>query len=158
MFRPRKSKTPANISTPTSPADLRNLASRRDPRTLTATSAAIALSLGSALYDTHDTSSDGATVQERDTGWQTAYGVARMAVEIANGSSDMFLPLKAVVGAMSVLIKNYDVSGSCSRIEYPLIFDLSPTLANIGQCRGVEGDRAEGTVAVRRACLSRKRG
>ena len=33
-----------------------------------------------------------------------------MAVEIANESSDMFLPLKAVVGALSVLIKNYDVS------------------------------------------------
>ena len=32
-----------------------------------------------------------------------------MAVEIANASSDMFLPLKAVVGALSVLIKNYDV-------------------------------------------------
>ena len=33
-----------------------------------------------------------------------------MAVEIAKESSDLFLPLKAVVGALSVLIKNYDVS------------------------------------------------
>ena len=33
-----------------------------------------------------------------------------MAVEIAKESSDMFLPLKAVVGALSVLIQNYDVS------------------------------------------------
>jgi len=33
-----------------------------------------------------------------------------MAVDIAKESSDMFLPLKAVVGALSVLIKNYDVS------------------------------------------------
>ena len=33
-----------------------------------------------------------------------------MAVEVAKESSDMFLPLKAVVGALSVLIKNYDVS------------------------------------------------
>jgi hypothetical protein len=32
-----------------------------------------------------------------------------MAVEITKESSDMFLPLKAVVGALSVLIKNYDV-------------------------------------------------
>ena len=32
-----------------------------------------------------------------------------MAVEIAKESSDMFLPLKAVVGAISVLIKNHDV-------------------------------------------------
>ncbi|KAF9785144.1 hypothetical protein BJ322DRAFT_1108609 [Thelephora terrestris] len=31
-----------------------------------------------------------------------------MAIDIANASSDMFLPLKAVVGALSVLIKNYD--------------------------------------------------
>ena len=41
--------------------------------------------------------------------WKAAYQTARMAVEIANASSDMFLPLKAVVGALSVLIKNYDV-------------------------------------------------
>jgi hypothetical protein len=33
-----------------------------------------------------------------------------MAVDITKESSDMFLPLKAVVGAISVLIKNYDVS------------------------------------------------
>ena len=32
-----------------------------------------------------------------------------MAVEVTKESSDMFLPLKAVVGALSVLIKNYDV-------------------------------------------------
>lgn len=46
----------------------------------------------------------------KESNWKTAYGAARMAVEIANASSDMFLPLKAVVGALSVLIKNYDVS------------------------------------------------
>jgi hypothetical protein len=33
-----------------------------------------------------------------------------MAIDITKESSDMFLPLKAVVGAISVLIKNYDVS------------------------------------------------
>jgi hypothetical protein len=32
-----------------------------------------------------------------------------MAVEIAKDSSDMFPPLKAVMVALSVLIKNYDV-------------------------------------------------
>ena len=32
-----------------------------------------------------------------------------MTVEIAKESSDMFLPLKAVAGALAVLIKNYDV-------------------------------------------------
>jgi len=33
-----------------------------------------------------------------------------MAVEIAKESSDMFLPLKAVVGALTILLKNYDVN------------------------------------------------
>jgi hypothetical protein len=32
-----------------------------------------------------------------------------MAVKIAKESPDTFLPLKAVVGALAVLIKNYDV-------------------------------------------------
>ena len=45
----------------------------------------------------------------KESGWKTAYGTARIAVEIAKESSDLFLPLKAVVGALSVLIKNYDV-------------------------------------------------
>ena len=39
-----------------------------------------------------------------------AYGAARVAIETAKESSDMFPPLKAVAGAVSVLIKNYDVS------------------------------------------------
>ena len=76
---------------------------------LAASSTAIALSIASPFYDTPEASRDGATVGGRDTDWRTAYGAARMAVEIAKESSDMFLPLKAVVGAVSVLIKNYDV-------------------------------------------------
>lgn len=32
-----------------------------------------------------------------------------MAIEIAKESSDMFPSLKAVAGALSVLVKNYDV-------------------------------------------------
>ena len=109
------SKSPPDISTRTPPTELvRDLASQRDSRTLAATSTAIALSLGSAFYDTRDTSGDGPTVRGRSVHWQTAYGAARMAVEIANASSDLLLPLKAVVGAMSILIKNYDVSVSSS--------------------------------------------
>ena len=46
-------------------------------------------------------------------GWRTAYTAARIAVEIAKESADSFLPLKATVGAVSALIKNYDVSASC---------------------------------------------
>ena len=42
--------------------------------------------------------------------WQTAYSAAKIAVDIAKESSGMLPPLKAVVGAISVLIKNYDVS------------------------------------------------
>ena len=45
----------------------------------------------------------------KESGWRTAYGAARIAVEIAKESSDLFLPLKAVVGALSVLMKNYHV-------------------------------------------------
>ena len=45
----------------------------------------------------------------KESGWGTAYEAAKIAIDIVNESSDMFLPLKAVVGALSVLIKNYDV-------------------------------------------------
>ena len=38
-----------------------------------------------------------------------AYNAAKIAIDVANASSDMFLPLKAVVGALSVFIMNYDV-------------------------------------------------
>lgn len=110
----RKSKLPA-VSSPLSPVELaRKLESlhQGDPRTLAASSTAVALSVASPFYDTLGTSSDGITVQGSGTAWRTAYAAARMAVEIAKESSDMFLPLKAVVGAMSVLIKSYDVSVS----------------------------------------------
>ena len=59
-------------------------------------------------------------------GWQAAYGAARVAVEIAKESSDMFLPLKAVAGALSVLIKNYDVSVSCCGPNIPSYFPCFP--------------------------------
>jgi hypothetical protein len=135
MHRLRKSKSPADppASTPTHPAELvQTLTSQRDSRAIAASSTAIALSISSAFYDTSDTPSDGVDVRGRDTGWQTAYTTAKMAVEIAKESSDMFLPLKAVVGAISVLIKNYDVSVSYPRTEYSLI--LCPFLApaNVG--------------------------
>jgi len=110
----RKSKSLADISvsTPASRADLvRNLVDRRDPKALAATSTAIALSISSAFNDAHGgPSSDDSTGQVKDTGWQTAYAAVRMAIEVAEKSSDMFLPLKAVAGAISALMKNYDVS------------------------------------------------
>ena len=105
MPRLRKSKSPAHtpVPTPTPPVELvQDLASRKGYGALAASSTAIALSIGSAFK--HD-----ATVQRRDIGWQTAYDAVRMAVEITKESSDLCLPLKAVVGAISVLIKNFDV-------------------------------------------------
>ena len=108
-------KAKSQVTTPPSPVDLvQQFVSRREPKALAASSTAIALSVSSAFSNTLEASGDGATVQGRDTDWQTAYGVARMAVEIAKESSDLCLPLKAVVGAISVLIKNYDVSAPCS--------------------------------------------
>ena len=41
--------------------------------------------------------------------WKAAYGAARIAVDIAKDSLDMFPPVKAVTVALSVLIKNFDV-------------------------------------------------
>ena len=109
----RKSKPLADISasTPTSRGELvRKLMNRKDPKALAATSAAIALSISSAFDDASGPSSDGATDQGKDTGWQTAYAAVRMVIEVTEKSSDMFLPLKAVAGAISALMKNYDVS------------------------------------------------
>ena len=81
----------------------------KDRRALAASSSAIALAFASPSCDPTDNAPD-KPGSSKESAWNTAYGTAKMAVEIANASSDMFLPLKAVVGALSVLIKNYDVS------------------------------------------------
>jgi len=158
MPRTPKPKLP-EVLTPTSPAELaQSLTSlpQGGLRALAASSTVIALSIASAFYDTHNTSSDGATVRGRDAGWQVAYGAAKMAVEVAKETSDMFLPLKAVAGAISVLIKSYDVGA------FPVASTPCPNLllvpANTRECGDCEGDRAEGAVAVWCACLSCKQG
>ena len=120
----RKSKQPADMpaSTLIPPVDLvQDLVSQRNSGALAASSAAIALSISSAFSDARGTSSDGTTVQGGDTGWQTAYSAVRMAVETIKESSDLCLPLNAVVGAISVLMKNYEVSESCLQTGHPLI-------------------------------------
>ena len=128
---PRFHKSKTQTTNPPSPAELApKLMAKRESGALAASSTAIALSIGSAFHNTDEASSS-ATVQERNTGWQTSYGAARMAVEIAKESSDLCLPLKAVVGAMSVLINNYDVSESCLRPEHLLILSAFPTSAII---------------------------
>jgi len=117
----RRPKQPADTpaSTPTPSAELvQDLTFQRDSRALVALSATIALSIASAFNDTRGTSSDDTAVQGMDAMRQTAYSAVRMAVEVVKESSDMFLPLKAVAGAMSALMKNYDVSMPCSRAEH----------------------------------------
>ena len=64
----------------------------------------IALSIVSASSDEPGSS--------KESVLRTAYSAARIAVETANDSSAMRPPLKAVMGALSVLIKNCDVSSS----------------------------------------------
>ena len=107
---PRNSPSP----TPTSPiqfmakevAKIRSKA--KNPSALAVSSSSIALSIGSPPPDSSDTGAD-EPGSSKESGWRTAYGAAKVAVDIAKESSDMFLPLKAVVGALSVLIQNYDV-------------------------------------------------
>ena len=67
-----------------------------------------------------------------------AYGAARIAVEAAKETSDMFLPLKAVVGALSILIKNYDVSVPFSRAEHLLILRLFPIQQKSDNVKGMK--------------------
>ena len=112
MSHPRNSKSPA-VSNPRPTGELaKKLKSlpQGDSRVLAASSTAIALAIASPFYDTRNALGDGDAAQGLHTGWHTAYSAARMTIEITKESSDMFLPLKAVVGAVSVLIKNYDVS------------------------------------------------
>ena len=104
----RKSKAPADIPVSTSGSSA-ELVKKKDPRALATLSAGIALPIGSPSNDTCG-SSDGTTVQGTDAIRQTVYAIARMVVETTKESSDLFLPLKAVAGAMSVLMRNYDVS------------------------------------------------
>jgi len=107
MPRLRKSKSATNppISTPVIPAELvSGLMSQRNLGALVAASSAIALPFGPTIYP----SSDGTTVQQMDKIQKTAYSAVKMAVEFVKESSDLCLPLKAVAGAMSALMKNYD--------------------------------------------------
>ena len=93
-------------------------------------SSAIALSITSAFDDTRDGPSDGAADRGENAGWRTAYAAVRMTVEVAKDSSDMFPPLKTVVGAVSALMKNCEVSTSYLRTKRVFILSLYLALAN----------------------------
>lgn len=62
-----------------------------------------------------------------------------MVVEIANASSDMLLPLKVGVGALSILLKNYDVSTTKCVTLSATRSVLQQTTANADQIRNIEG-------------------
>ena len=104
------SSTPRNSPSPTPISSIQEVirahSKARGLKALAASSGSVALSIGSP--DSLDTGT-GDPGSSKESGWRTAYGAAKIAVEIAKESSDMFLPLKAVVGALSVLIRNYDV-------------------------------------------------
>ena len=61
-----------------------------------------------------------------------------MAVEIANESSDLFLPLKAVVGALAVFVKNYDVCLLNCFVPLTANGFLRQTITNAEQIRDIE--------------------
>lgn len=105
---------------------------RGDSRALAASATAIALTIGSAFFNTRDKPGGGVTVRREYVGWKPAYAAVKMAVEAVKESSDLYLPLKAAVGAVSILMKNFDVSVSYLQTENVLIFQLLPALANLG--------------------------
>ena len=111
------SGTPANSSprTPTPPiADYirQGLATlhprKKDRRALVASSSAVALSIISPSCDSNNSTPIDPGLS-KESAWKAAYGAARMAVDVAKDSFDVFPPVKAVLVALSVLMKNCDV-------------------------------------------------
>ena len=113
QIKPPSSTTPINPPQ-TTPTDRKEVVGT-DPKARAkkrGTLAALSTSIASAISSPSQGLSDSGVDQpetSKESRWRTAYVAARMAIEIAKESSDMFLPLKAVVGAVSVLINNYDV-------------------------------------------------
>lgn len=79
-----------------------------NPGALATASSSIALSTCSSPCDLSDVGSDDPE-SYKESKWRTAYGAARILVDGVKESSDMLLPLKAVMGVLTVLIQNYDV-------------------------------------------------
>ena len=143
--KPSSSPSPATSrpSTPTPQIDYitKELAKfyprEKDKRALAASSSAIALSIVSASCDPghfapHEPG------PSKDSCWGTVYGAVRIAVETAKESSEAFPPLKAVLGALSVLIQSCDVSSH--KPFHPLTANhtLQQTTANMEQIKDTE--------------------
>lgn len=84
----------------------------KDQKAPTASSSTVAPSVTHPSRDLTETTLDESAGSSRESVWKTASGMAKIALEITKESSDMFPPLKAVVGALSVLMKHYEVSPS----------------------------------------------
>lgn len=112
--KPPPPTTPTNsqLPTPTSPAKQakeRSYLRTKNQSALASPSNANALSTVPATCDPSDITPN-ESEPSKESVWRTTYAAAKIAVETAKESSDMFPPLKAVLGAISVLIKNCDVS------------------------------------------------
>ena len=142
--------------TPTPPAEYikRQLATfyprEKDRRALAASSSAIALSFVSASCDPNDATPDEPS-SSKESSWKTVYGAARIVVEAAKESSDMCPPLKAVVGVLSVLIKNYEV---CHSQASRLVDRTSCLTANHRERESDRRHRGKDTITWRCARIS----
>jgi hypothetical protein len=98
---------------------------------------AIALPIAPPSCDPTDIAPD-EPESSKESRWATTYEAAKMVIEIANASSDMFLPLKAVVGALSVLIKNYDVRFPHHLVRFGVDRCLQQTADNADRIKEIE--------------------
>lgn len=98
----------------TNEQSIESLGRERSVGALATLSYTIALSYAIALpIPPHHCGFAGTTRSElftpEESGWKEVYGRASRAVRVSGDSSDMFPPLKAVVDALSVLVKNFGV-------------------------------------------------
>jgi len=60
--------------------------------------------------------------ENKPGGKSTAYSTTKMALEVVKEASDVFVPLKSVVGGLSALLHQYDVSSLLLPIRSYIIF------------------------------------
>ena len=109
----------------------------KDRRALAASTSAIALSIASPSCDPTDVALD-ESGSSKESAWMAVYGAARIAIDTAKDCSDMLPPLKAVMVALSVLTKNYDVSIPEGLVPSAAYRFLQQTATNSEQIRDIE--------------------